>query len=124
MKYFVSSYGFEQAQMTLSEVLAVLDDIEEQEFIAIERENLTHPDIRDYVQTTINTYDEHLFWLEARQYHSNDLNDYTHYRRKINDVQPIIQAFTAFMTWKENYTTWEDVTNEYKYPHLHLQDNQ
>lgn len=114
MKSLVSSAYYERVIMPLPEILTLLEFLDEQEFVVIERENPAYTKVKDYVQTTTNPDNDKLFWLEARQYHSDDLADFSHYRFECSDIAPIKNAFSNFYHQQENYQTWEDITAEFK----------
>lgn len=114
MKYAVSSEYNRQHYLDLSEIITLLNDIEEEQFVVVQRDSSDKDEAQDYMQTTINTGDDNLFWLEARHYYSDNIDDFSHYRQKLNDIEPIIQAFTEFFNEQESYLKWEDVTEEFK----------
>lgn len=115
MNYFVSSNTKRYKPTDLDEVIYLLiEKIDTEEFLVIDRQKGEFSETQDYMQTTINTGDEHLFWVETRLYYSDNLDDFSHYRLKCDDVEPVMDAFTDFFNNTVDYQSWEDVTAEFK----------
>lgn len=115
MKYLLLSETKNHKVTDLEEIIYLLNEkMDTEQFLVIDRQKGEFSETQDYMQTTINTGDEHLFWVEARLYHSDNLEDFSHYRLKCDDLEPVMDAFTSFFNETVDYQQWENVTAEFK----------